>query len=523
MRNLKKLASLLLALAMVFSLATTAFAAEETYSITINNNATGHIYEAYQIFAGDLSGNAENDAANGTNAVLSNIVWGDSVANAADLGSAAVYAEALANGDKTLEDLTEEVVLGNPVANSGSTCNPYVISGLDAGYYLIKDQDDTLNGKDDSYTQFILEVVENSTVSPKSSVPQIQKKVKDINDSTETELSDWQDSADHDIGDDVPFQLKATLANNVSAYDTYKIIFHDTLSAGLTYNGDAKVYFEGNDVTAHFTVTEANGNLTVTCKDVKAFGASDSDVITVEYTAVLNENAVLGSAGNPNVVYLEYSNNPNWDADGWDKDGDGEKDDDEESPEDWEKDEPTGETPEDKVIVFTYKTVINKVDAQGEALSGAEFKLEKYDETTDAWEEVDVVVNEAGTVFTFTGLDDGLYCLTETVTPAGYNSIDPIYFQVTAEHEVLADDPHLTALDATETNADGSDLESGSVGSFNVTHDLAAGSLTSDVVNNAGIVLPETGGMGTTLFYVFGAILVLAAVVLLVTKRRMAV
>ena len=505
MKHLKKLAGVLLALAMVFTLALPAFADEEgtsptptTYSITINNSAKGHTYEAYQIFTGDLSGTT-----------LSNIVWGSGISEAGKtaLGDAAAKAETL----KTEADAKAFAKAVAPylttAAGSASTVTDgkYVISGLAAGYYLVKDKDGSLTGDNDSYTEYIVKVVSNTTATPKSDVPTVQKKVKDINNSTDDAMTNWQDSADHDIGDSVPFQLKATLADNVSSYTTYKVVFHDIQSKGLTYNNDAKVYIDGKE-TDGFTVTptaNADGTttLTVSCDDVKALGADDSSVITVEYTATLNENAVLGSAGNPNEVYLEYSNNPNKSESGNNE---------------------TGNTPKDVVIVFTYKTIISKItknpdynpEVEGSKeyipLTGAEFTLEKYNKKTDKWEAITVVKNDEGTTFTFTGLDDGNYRLTETKTPAGYNSIDPIAFTVTAEHDVLSDNPALTSLSGNATT-----------GELTFTPNTTEGSLSADVVNKSGSTLPETGGMGTTLFYVLGGGLVLVAVVLLVTKKRM--
>ena len=511
MKHIKKLASLLLVLVMVFALATTAFAEETTYSITINNSAKDHTYEAYQIFTGDL---ATNEAGN---KVLSNIVWGSGVSEAGQtaLGDAAAKAETL----KTEADAKAFAKAVAPylttAAGSANTVTDgkYVISGLAAGYYLVKDQDGSLTGDNDSYTEYIIQVVGNVTATPKSDVPEVQKKVKDINDSTDTTKTDWQDSADYDIGDSIPFQLKATLADNVSSYTTYKVVFHDTLSKGLTYNNDAKVYIDGTE-TNGFTVTatvNADGTttLTVSCDDVKALGAGNSSVITVEYTAKLNENAVLGSAGNPNEVYLEYSNNPNKSEKGNNE---------------------TGETPKDVVIVFTYKTIINKVDSENKPLTGAAFKLEKLikgkDGAADTWTTVkEFTVDETTTSFTFSGLDDGQYKLTETKTPVGYNTIDPIYFVIEATHDETADAPTLKTLNAYLTDANGNkqtEMKDGESVNIDLgTVDLTAGSITTTVVNKSGSELPSTGGIGTTIFYVLGGVLVLAAVVLLVTKKRM--
>lgn len=505
MKHIKKLASLLLALVMVFALATTAFAEETAYSITINNSAKDHTYEAYQIFTGDLSGTT-----------LSNIVWGSGVSEAGQtaLGDAAAKAETL----KTEADAKAFAKAVAPylttAAGSANTVTDgkYVISGLAAGYYLVKDQDGSLTGDADAYTEYIIKVVSDTTATPKSSVPTVEKKVKDTNDSTGV-TSDWQDSADYDIGDSIPFQLKATLANNVSSYTTYKVVFHDTLSKGLTYNNDAKVYIGGTE-TNGFTVTatvNADGTttLTVSCDDVKALGAGNSSVITVEYTVKLNENAVLGSAGNPNEVYLEYSNNPNKSENGNNE---------------------TGETPKDVVIVFTYKTIINKVDSENAPLTGAAFKLEKLikgkDGAAGTWTTVkEFTVDETTTSFTFSGLDDGQYKLTETKTPAGYNTIDPIYFVIEATHDATADTPALTVLKAYLTDENGNkktEVKDGETVNIDLgTVDLTAGSITTTVVNKSGSELPSTGGIGTTIFYVLGGVLVLAAVVLLVTKKRM--
>lgn len=490
MKKAKKILGLLLAMVMMMSVAITAMAKGETYSITINNSAEGHTYEAYQIFTGDLSTN-EADAK-----VLSNIVWGSGVSEAGKtaLGDAAAKAETLKTEADAKAFAKEVAPYLTTAAGSASTVTDgnYVISGLAAGYYLVKDQDGSLTGDNDSYTEYIIKVVSDTTATPKSDKPKVEKKVKDTNDSTGV-TSDWQDSADYDIDDSVPFQLKATLANNVSSYTTYKVVFHDTLSKGLNYSNDAKVYIDGEE-TDGFTVTatvNADGTttLTVSCDDVKALGAGNSSVITVEYTATLNENAVLGSAGNLNKVYLEYSNNPN-------KSGAGNNE--------------TGNTPEDVVIVFTYKTIINKVDGEGQPLTGAEFTLEKYNNETGIWEAIAVVKSDNGTTFTFSGLDDGKYRLTETTTPAGYNTIDPIEFTITAEHEVLSDNPALTSLSG---NATDDKITFGS--------DVTEGSLSANVVNKAGSTLPETGGMGTTIFYVLGAILVLGAAIMLIAKKRM--
>lgn len=500
MKKSRKIMSVLLVVAMLFTLVSPAMAADTTYTITINNSETGHTYEAYQIFAGDLH-----------DGVLSNITWGSGV-NGDNLLAAlktnpsyesCTSAEAVANVLKGFENDSAELnafakIVGKHLGTAADTANTvtdekYTLDSLTAGYYLVKDKDGSQTGNNNVYTGYILKVVKNTTASPKlSSKPTVEKKVDDKNDSNTVEDAEvWQDSADYDIGDNVPFQLKATLANNVSEYTTYKIVFHDTLSAGLTYNNDAKVMFNGEEVTSNFTITPGKGSLTISCDNVKAFGATDGSVITVEYTAKLNNQATIGSAGNENKVRLEYSNNPN---------GEG-----------------TGKTEEDIVKVFTYKVIVNKVtqkyDAEGnlindqyEELPGAGFTLYKKDTSGSYVAVGEEVKGAAMTTFTWTGLDDGDYKLVETTTPAGYNTINPIEFTITAEHETESDNPQLTSLS-------GGNLFTGEV---------STGTLSADVVNNSGATLPETGGIGTTIFYVIGGALVLGAAVLLVTRRRMA-
>lgn len=487
MKKFKKLFGFFCAFALILGMNVIPASAEEpTYSITINNSAEGHTYEAYQIFTGDLY-----------EGKLSNIVWGSGVSEAGQtaLGDAAAKANTLKTEADAKAFAKAVASYLTTVAGSANTVTggKYVISGLAAGYYLVKDQDGSLTDDSDSYTEYIIKVVSDTTATPKSDVPTVEKKVKDTNDST-GETSGWQDSADYDIGDSVPFQLKATLANNVSSYTTYKVVFHDTLSKGLTYNNDAKVYINGEE-TNGFTVSSSVNNedgtttLTVSCDDVKALSAGNSSVITVEYTATLNGNAVIGSTGNINKVKLEYSNNPNKSETG---------------------DNETGNTPEDTVVVFSYKVIVNKVDSENNPLTGAEFTLEKYNKETKEWESITAVKNDEETTFTFSGLDDGNYRLTETTTPAGYNTIDPIEFTITAEHDVLPDNLALTNLSGNVTT-----------GKITFTSNTTEGSLSTNVVNKAGVTLPETGGIGTTLFYVAGAGLVLVAVVLLITRKRM--
>ncbi len=494
MKNFKLIFAILLAALFTF-VGGKAFA-DTTYSLTISGTSEGHTYEAYQIFSGDLS-------SDGT--TLSNIAWGSGVTaftydNATDAATIAEkisgekYDSTTAKAFAKLAGANVTTASGSATSSAGST----VISGLAPGYYLVKDKDESQNGKNAAYTRFILQVVGDATAQLKNDTPTVQKKVKDTNDTAGT-TTDWQDSADYDIGDTIPFQLKATLPAHISEYDHYYVEFTDTLSAGLTFDKITKVTADGTTLTSdQYTVTTTSNSdgtttLSVIITDVKAVATiTKDDDIVVEYNATLNSKAVIGSAGNPNKVKLTYSNNPNNTGDGTSKPGD------------------TGETPEDTVIVFTYKVVVNKVKEDGTSpLEGAEFTLSKK-LADGSLQEVAVVKNTAGTTFTFSGLDDGDYVLSETTTPNGYNTIDDVEFTVTADHDVESDSPALKSLSGDVTT-----------GSIEFTSSTTDGSLTTDVVNKKGSVLPSTGGMGTTILYVVGTILVLAAGILLVTKKRM--
>lgn len=496
MKKLKRPAAIVLALTLVLALGTTAAFAAETV-----DNQTNHTYAAYQIFSGtQAAGDADGKLAvtgwgsgiNGT-AFLSALKAGSefgapNVFAAAD--SAIEVAEALADNQTYAEvfaALAHRHTTGTPVTIAANSHDEIELS---AGYYLLVDTTGVTGGADAKNVS-LLQVTQKGTVTiaQKYGVPTVEKKVRDINDSTDAEPTAWQDSADYDIGDSVPFQLTGTFPSNLDDYETYFYQFKDTLSAGLTYNGDAKVFLVNGesrtDITSYFDMTGAPS--VIKCENIKAIaGVTAASRIVVEYTAVLNANAVHGSAGNPNTVSLEFSNNPN-------AGGENEK----------------GETPIDTVIVFTYKVVVNKTDENRQPLTGAEFTLSK--KLHDGTEKIiNVEMSSEGTAFTFSGLDDGAYVLRETTVPAGYNKVAEIEFTVTADHSVTSNNPELTSLTGNI-----------STGEITFTDNLADGSLSTTVVNKSGATLPETGGIGTTIFYVAGAVLVLVAGVILVSKKRM--
>lgn len=490
MKTLKKAMSVLVSLLMIFTFALPAFADSAT-TYTITAPATMHQYEIYQIFTGDLS-----------EGILSNVKWGvngtGTVGKAVDSTIITELTDVNSKSDREKLDVVERYAKldSTPVEtiSNGATYSAV------AGYYLIKDMDGSVSGTSaDTYTTYIVMVVGNVTITPKGNVSSFEKTVKDTNDTTGA-TSDWQDSADYDIGDIVPFKLEGTVASNYADYKTYYFAFHDKAEAGLTFNKDSVKVYVGSTLipsTGYQLVTSTTDGDTFdvvfdNLKDIADVKANSK--ITVEYTATLNDKAVLGNQGNVNTAHLEFSNNPNKVHSGSGK------------PE-------TGNTPDDSVIVFTYQVVVNKTKANGEALTGAEFTLEKVLEN-GTQKTVAVVKNADGTAFTFKGLDDGDYILTETMTPATYNTIEPIRFTVTADHKITwngeARNTILTSLTGNVTS-----------GTADFMPDKTEGSLTTNVVNQSGATLPGTGGIGTTIFYVIGGLLMAAAAVLLITKKRM--
>lgn len=243
MKIMKKIASVLLAMVMTFALSTPVFAAETTYTITAPNN--GHTYEIYQIFTGDLDGK-----------VLSNVKWGENGTGETDTVVDSTVLEKLtalntSSDTEKLAVIAEYVDLTTtPVATLDKDTTSVNVVG---GYYLIKDKDGSVPDND-TYTKYIVKIVGDVTIDPKSDKPTSEKKVKDTNDSTEA-TTDWQDSADYDIGDKVPFQLKATIGSDYDNYKTYYLVFHDVEEKGLTFDQDSvEVYVDGTKITSGYEV-----------------------------------------------------------------------------------------------------------------------------------------------------------------------------------------------------------------------------------------------------------------------------
>ena len=531
---IKKLLAALLAVAMVCAMAIPAFAENSEGDVDSH-----HTYSAFQIFKGDVEGNNIKDFK------ISNVDWGSNIINNSDdflnkLREADHIGPLFTNAKSAQEvlavisqwhDSDDDSIAfarfvchylysdggapkSNIVGHGGAITIP------EAGYYLIVD---TINFNDGdyyhAYNSFLLVNVPqavhtsfNVTINHKVVKPTVEKKVYDNPDGTST--GGFGFSADHAINEKFQFQLIAKLpagrdeGRAYDYYDKYSVIFHDTLSEGITYDGPYSVVIKSNDIT--YTITDpskytintdkldSQNYFEVEIPDVKTCVAgldlNKGATITVTYTAHLNEKASVNTAGggtsNINKVYLTYSNNP-------------------------QDESSIGKTPESTpVYVYTYQLSNTKhQDSEnGPVLEGAGFRLYS-NEACNAEDEIKLKMNDDGTYsrdfstegkgvemlsnkdgqFNVKGLDAGTYYLKETTPPAGYSACKVIPVTIKADH------------------------------SRNDQVNLEGSNLTNDIVNikAGGITLPSTGGIGTTIFYVVGGGLMVAAIVLLVTKKRM--
>lgn len=555
MKNTKKTrrvaafaAAVMMAACVAVPMSSFSASAEGTGSITITDGsgATKSSLAAFQIFTAQVTGDSfvvngwgsgiDVTALNAkiqSSTLLANDFTGVTIADGA--ASAQKVADVVAgftgaNSAKATEfaRIAAQCKKGDGTAAEGNT-----ISGLDTGYYIVVDTTAASNGNYESFTLGMLTVVTgaDTPATVKRNFPTFDKQIGDINDSTDTaETYTYNEAADHDMGDAVPFKLKATVPSNIDQYDTYKMIFHDDLQANVfAFNDDSvKVnYYSSSTATAidvtnsfalgttptsnttHFpsdSHTDGTEDFTLTCNDIKGISAITGGVAAggyfeVEYTATLTTSANMGATGNWNGAYLEYSNNPNVSGSGDTNN--------------------TGDSPTDYVVAFTYQTVVEKQDGITNApLAGATFKLEKKlnDGTT---KEISVVTADSGTTFVFNGLDDGNYVLTETA-PTGYNPVAPIEFTINASETQTDGSEALASLSASSTGTAAFATGKVYVINDNKSSDSGAdnGSVKTTVLNYKGASLPSTGGIGTTLFYVGGGVLVAGAGVLLITKKR---
>lgn len=523
---IKKLLAALLAVAMVCAMAIPAFAENSEGDVDSH-----HTYSAFQIFKGDVEGNNIKDFK------ISNVDWGSNIiTNSEDFLAQLKAAERIGGqfeGATTAQDVLKVISRwhdsdddsiafarfvchylysndANPtyVVRAGS--NALTIPEAKAGYYLFVDTTDF--SKDDSYhsyNSFLLMVTKgnwNVPITPKAEKPTVEKKVYDNPDGTST--GGFGSSADHAINEKFQFQLTATLPDSTNRaydyFDKYSVIFHDTLSEGITYdkldsvviNSNGHTYDITND-TSKYTITESQNSFVVKIPDVKTcaegLDLNDGATITFTYTAHLNEKATVnttsGPTDNKNSVQLQYSNNPR-PGDYW------------------------GTTPKSEVYVFTYQlnnTKYHDDDNPNNVLAGAGFRLYSNKDCTEEQEiklkknttdgtyspyfgadAGDEMFSDEHGQFNVKGLDAGTYYLKETNPPADYSAC--------ANKEIVISATH-----------NGNHVE------------LDSSKLSTTIINKkaGGITLPSTGGIGTTIFYVVGGGLMVAAIVLLVTKKRM--
>ncbi|MED9892377.1 isopeptide-forming domain-containing fimbrial protein [Ruminococcus champanellensis] len=524
-----------LAFTMAFAMGLTASAAD--YTITINK-PTGDIdrtYEAYQIFRGNLDGST-----------LSDIEWGTGIDGAAFLTElqknapftsctdAKTVAEKLAD---FTDDSDEAVAFAKLAGKFLTTATASSSTGqitVPAGYYLLKD---VTTVTDDALSLNILKVVKDVTVNPKADHPTVDKKIG-------TDITTGVAANEATIGDKVPFVI-ASKVPQMQGYTKYFFVLNDSMTAGLTYNKDVAIKIGTTTLAAdaYDVVYDDTANtMKIVIKNFIQYKSEAGKDIVVTYSATLNEKADLTQAGNKNTVKLTYSNNPNVDYK-----GDNEPD----------TTDPVGETPEHVTVTYSTKLQLTKVDGADHnvKLEGVEFQITgtsiktavskgeyfkqdaagtyyqlkdgtftetvptteteskyvstsvKYAKVTDTAEQTKMQkVTASGTtdangLITFEGLGAGTYYITELKTKSGYNLLTaPITVTITAA-------PSATGCSWTV--------------STNATFEDDMVKLT--VENNKGSVLPITGGIGTTIFYVIGGLLVCGAVVMAITKKKLSV
>ena len=481
MKLTNKLAGILLALAMVLGIAATAFAEGETGSITIYDAAVGQTYTIYQIL--DLE-SYNNEA--GAYAYKATTAWNTFINSVAIKG---IYVEVDAQGYVTWKGdadaaafakLAQKYAKDNSIANQGSvtaTTTTVSFNSLDLGYYLVDTTLGTLCSLDTTNPDVVME--------EKNEAPTNVKTVQE--DSTGA----WGATNDADIGQVVNFKSTITAQPGAENY-----VFHDSMSAGLTYTGDAKIYTDEamtQELAAGNYMVNANPtdsdtfDITFTQDYLNTITAATK--LYVKYSATLNESAKVGIAGNPNESKLSYG----------------------------EINKVTGKpgstTPASETKTYTWDVDVFKYTMNGEtekALAGATFTLSKNDDgsnpialvsegnnvyrvaKTNETVTVTEITTDATGKFTIKGLDADTYYLTETAAPAGYNKLAAPVTIVIGENGVV-----------------------------NGTTEAPQGVDEVKVLNQSGTELPSTGGIGTTIFYIVGGVLVVGAVVLLVTKKRM--
>ena len=482
MKALKKIMPLLLAVAMLFNVVPAAQAAG-TGSITVNGTTAGKEYSIYKVFDLVMAG---NDASAGVTYSI------DSDWTAFFNGAGAEYLvdqqpsgqnlnQVTVNGATKYVNITENNV--SAFANKAQTYaqtltadstqpaegTSLTFSGLDLGYYLVFPKDAQVKQGNGSLVS-LTSTTPNSTVNMKGDYPTIDKTV---------------DDQDVEIGQTPKFTVTGTVPDTAgSATYTYQIT--DKMSEGLTFgttvadtNFSIKFGNTAISATADGVKLAFAGNGYVLTFDMAKFQQYKGQGITIEYTATVNDKAVVNYTHND--VYLEYGHDPN---------------------------DPDKTTPID-VPVWSSRIVVDKFKSGDESvkLAGAKFVLKNKDgkyykytaatatekakvEWVDTLAEATEVTTDDQGAATFNGLESGTYYLQETEAPTGYN--------------LLTSDVEVTV---TAPAKDSAGKEIGV-------------SQTAKVENKSGQELPETGGIGTTIFYVVGTALLLGAGVTLFVRRR---
>lgn len=393
--------------------------------------------------------------------------------------------------------LTESATTAAAALKSDGSGVENALSAVYYGYYLILTKSDPSEVQAASAGSLVTIVDEFVTISLKITQPSIDKEIY------HNELDSWESVGDNQIGDTVEFKITATLPHTFTGYDSYSYIVTDTLTSGVDFNNDVKFYVD-SDLTTElpdgYVTTVENEDATFSYSfDVMGIDEDYGyDYIYIYYTGILNSDAVVSSDNESNTVVLEYSNNP-YDEDSFGKDS-------------------------DIVYEYTFDLDVLKVGEDGETpLAGAVFALYEvnngvetqifldYDDVydvyfTDASQAADetngvITTDETGT-YNIKGLDDSTeYVLKEIDAPEGYNAISPMYFIITATYAT-----------------DGSSITSLSVNNSHIS--ATTDGLETVIVNTSSATLPETGGMGTTIFSIIGISMMGAAIVFLVVKSR---
>ena len=509
MKHARKLASLLLALVMVFALATTAFAQDVTGeggngSITISNAAKGETYTIYKLFDATVSADHKSIAYTGEIPESLNEYF---IADKNGYISATTKAK---EGDKMSEGLQNALKTWTekeePVATAESDGSALNFTGLAYGYYVVT----TSQG--------------NQAISVDSTMPNVT--IVDKNSSTPSKLTKTATATatgtdkSFSIGDTVTYTVRFKTSNYDGAgKDAKKIVSYtieDTLpeflkdvtvtSIIVDNDGNEATITDQNQITVADHQFGADKKIVIKWYDEekKEFLYNNGATIIITYTAVVTDKAAIDGAGNPNNVTVT------WTTEGSDKPGPGKL--------------------EQKEIIYTYAIALKKVNDKGNPLPGAVFEFPFYVESTpDAngayiyagktpgKDLTNRITTPDSGVIVVKGVKSGSYVIEEVTAPAGYNKLtDPVTVTAVKTGKTTTNTTVYLDKDGKVVGED-SDAK---VTEVNV--DIATIAATAVVVvNKAGTELPSTGGMGTTIFYVLGSALVLGAVVLLVTKKRM--